>query len=313
MVEVRRDVRPAKDNLRVLTVGGQNARQSIPGFPEYDLPDIDLRFDGSTRALWAFLKSNAETHFSLDLIQELTELRRLITRHLLITPEEQRTRFLVFGSRIPGIFNLGGDLQYFAELIRLGTPDKLRHYAFACIEAIYLNLAQDPPVISIALVQGDALGGGFECALSFDVIVAERRARFGLPEILFNLFPGMGAYSLLSRRVGPRVAEKIILSGKVYTAQELHDLGVVDHLIDDGSGQAGVEEYIAAQQRTYRAQQAVYGIRKYVSNVTWEELEYIAERWVETALKLEESDLRRMLHLALAQKRRRARHAHSVP
>ena len=47
------------------------------------------------------------------------------------------------------------------------------------------------PLITIALVQGDALGGGFECALSFDVLIAERSAKMGLPEVLFNLFPGM--------------------------------------------------------------------------------------------------------------------------
>ena len=51
-------------------------------------------------------------------------------------------------------------------------------------------------------MQGECLGGGFEAALSSDVIVAEKSARFGFPEILFNLFPGMGAYSFLERKIG---------------------------------------------------------------------------------------------------------------
>ena len=46
-----------------------------------------------------------------------------------------------------------------------------------------------PTLTKIVLVQGDALGGGFECALASDVIVAEESAQMGLPEILFNLFP----------------------------------------------------------------------------------------------------------------------------
>ena len=58
------------------------------------------------------------------------------------------------------------------------------------------------PLITIALVQGEALGGGFESILSFDVVIAERDARFGLPEAMFGLFPGMGAHSFLSRRLG---------------------------------------------------------------------------------------------------------------
>ena len=53
--------------------------------------------------------------------------------------------------------------------------------------------------MTVALIQGDAIGGGFEAMLTNDVVIAERTAKFGLPEILFNLFPGMGAHSFLKR------------------------------------------------------------------------------------------------------------------
>ena len=62
----------------------------------------------------------------------------------------------------------------------------------------------------------------------------------GLPEILFNLFPGMGAYSLLARRIGLRAAEELILSGKVLPAAKLHEMGIVDVLAKDGEGEAAV-------------------------------------------------------------------------
>ena len=87
-------------------------------------------------------------------------------------------------------------------------------------------------------MQGDALGGGFEAALSASVIVAEESARMGFPEILFNLFPGMGAYSFLSRKIGRRAAEEMIVSGTIYGARQLFDLGVVDVLTPDGTGEA---------------------------------------------------------------------------
>ena len=93
---------------------------------------------------------------------------------------------------------------------------------------------------TISLIQGEALGGGFESALSSNVIIAERRARMGFPEILFNLFPGMGAYSLLSRRLGMKRAEDMIFSGRIYTAEELHEMGVVDLLVEDGTGETAV-------------------------------------------------------------------------
>ena len=105
----------------------------------------------------------------------------------------------VTASRISGIFNVGGDLALFAMLIKAGDRAALEQYAKLCIDNIYPRTQAffSPALTKITLVQGDALGGGFECALAADVIVAEESAQMGLPEILFNLFPGMGAYSLL--------------------------------------------------------------------------------------------------------------------
>jgi DSF synthase len=159
-------------------------------------------------------------------------------------------------------------------------------------------------VITIALVQGDALGGGFECALSFDVLVAERSAKMGLPEVLFNLFPGMGAYSFLSRKIGTAAAEKLIMSGTVYTAEELHRLGVVDILADDGQGENAVRDYIARNRRKHNAHKAIYRSRRRINPLTYEELRDIVDIWLDAAMQLEEQDLRKMTRLVEAQGRR---------
>ena len=118
--------------------------------------------------------------------------------------QEPPVRFLVLASRAPGVWNLGADLKLFAELIRSRDRANLWRYAHSCCGFAFANatgLGFDLPVVSVALIQGDALGAGFELALSSNLIVAERSAKFGLPEILFNLFPGMGAVSFLSRRI----------------------------------------------------------------------------------------------------------------
>jgi DSF synthase len=164
------------------------------------------------------------------------------------------------------------------------------------------------PLITIALVQGDALGGGFECALSFDVLVAERSAKMGLPEVLFNLFPGMGAYSFLARKIGTAAAEKMIMSGKVYTAEELHQLGVVDVLAEDGQGENAVRDYIARSRRKHNAHGAIYRSRRRIDPVTYEELRDIVDIWVEAAMNLDEQDLRKMMRLVTAQERRLDKH-----
>ena len=95
--------------------------------------------------------------------------------------------------------SLGGDLTRFLQSIRTGNREWLYGYAKACIDVLYPNIVgYDLPITTISLVTGDALGGGFEAALSSHVLIAERGTQLGLPEILFNLFPEMGAFQLLA-------------------------------------------------------------------------------------------------------------------
>jgi DSF synthase len=153
-------------------------------------------------------------------------------------------------------------------------------------------------------VQGDALGGGFECALSSDVIVAEESAQMGLPEIMFNLFPGMGAYQLLARRIGVRAAEQLILSGRVLPAKKLHEMGVIDVLAKDGQGESAVQQWIANNRRRQNGMQAVFGLRQLCNPISREELDAVAQSWVDAALRLTERDLRLMGWLMRAQQDR---------
>jgi DSF synthase len=156
---------------------------------------------------------------------------------------------------------------------------------------------------SIALVQGEALGGGFEAALSASVLIAEESSRLGFPEILFNLFPGMGAFSFLSRKVGRRTAEEMITSGTIYTARQLYDLGVVDVITPDGTGHAAVHGFIDKHSRNIAGRQAFERARNAVSPISEEELMRVVEIWADTALKLQERDLKVMDRLIRAQSR----------
>jgi len=156
---------------------------------------------------------------------------------------------------------------------------------------------------TIALVQGDALGGGFECALSASVLVAEESVRMGFPEILFNLFPGMGAYSFLARKVGRRVTEELITGGSLYTGRELYDMGVVDVLAPDGGGEAAVYSFIRKHARAPNGRRAIEMARREVEPVTHDELMRIVSIWADAALRLSERDIRLMERLVRAQNR----------
>ena len=220
--------------------------------------------------------------------------------------ELREVNYYVTGSRTPGVFNLGGDLSLFVLLIKARDRHALAHYAKLCIDVQYPRSQSffSPTLTSIALVQGDALGGGFECALASDVIVAEESAQLGFPEILFNLFPGMGACSLLERRIGLRAAEELILSGKMLPAYKLHEMGVVDVLAPNGQGEAAVRDWIAANGKRRNGMQAVFRARQFVRPITRAELDGIVELWVDAAMRLGERELKMMSRLARAQSRR---------
>jgi DSF synthase len=268
---------------------------------------LDVALDAARSLFWCRLRPQGRPCFSPQLLRDVDAMHRSIPQlfHGSATDPHQPVRYFACASAIPGIFNLGGDLGLFQSLIKAGDLAGLTRYGYAAVEAIHRNhTAFDLPIVTIALVQGDALGGGFECALAHDIIVAERSAKFGLPEVLFNLFPGMGAYSFLSRRLGRAAAEKLILSGHIHTAQELHEMGLVDVLAEDGEGEVALLDYVDRNSRWHNAHQATYRARRRVDPVTLQELRNVVEVWAEAAIRLSDQDLRRMSRLTGAQDRR---------
>jgi len=268
---------------------------------------ISLRHDKEDRIFWCFMDQTGRPSYTYSLGAEIQQVQDWIANNYTMPanggPDD--LRYFVCGSKTPGIYNLGGDLRHFAECIRNRDLAAMRTYAETCVRMQYANANSfGAPIITMALVQGDALGGGFEHALAFDILVAERSARMGLPEIIFNLFPGMGAYSFLLRRVGRKVAENFILEGKIHTAEELHELGIVDILVEDGQGEAAIIDYCQRGQARFAAERAVYLARRVASPVELEELLRITNIWAETAMTLSEADVRKMERLADAQERR---------
>jgi DSF synthase len=267
-------------------------------------PTMQVELDPHARALFCFMRPDGRPSYTPELLRDMSAIQRDIYCAT-TAPAPAAFRYVVVGSRIPGAFNLGGDLHLFGAQIRAGNRAALQAYAHACIDIVYTNATgYDHRVTTVALVQGAALGGGFEAALSCNHIVAEKSATFGLPDVLFNLFPGMGAYSFLSRRMDAIRAEKLILSGRVFTATELYDMGLVDVLAEDGDGEATLRTYLARLDRRYNTHQAVLQARHRVHPLTREELIAVVDVWVDAALNLEEADLRKMDRLVKAQTRR---------
>ena len=244
------------------------------------------------------------------MLQELRQMQQSIidyfdTRE---TGSETLVRYQILYSQVPGTFNLGGDLALFSKLIKDKDRQQLLEYAKQCIDVCYLNAVNlHLPLTTIALVEGLALGGGFESALSSNVLIATENAEMGFPEIRFNLFPGMGAYSLLARICGMATAERIITSGAIYSARELYDLGIVNHLAETDNGPKSVEKYIRQHQRVSNGHRALQQVRQRYHPIDYQELADIVEIWVDAALRLENKDLRMMDRLVKAQEAKMAK------
>jgi DSF synthase len=255
--------------------------------------------------MWLRWNPSPRPNFNPRLLNDLDRYCRFLT-HTAGTVndhgENASISYAILASGVPGVFNLGGDLSLFMQLIDRQDRQGLLAYGKACIDVLHRNyLGHGLPITTISLIQGECLGGGFEAALSSDLLVAERQARFGFPEILFNLFPGMGAYSFLERRVGKRATEELITSGKIYTANEMQAFGVVDRVVNEGRGEAEITALIKSRQKSRNALAGVAAARRCVHKLDYGELLGVVEAWVDTALRLSIRDLKLMQRLVSRQ------------
>lgn len=121
-------------------------------------------------------------------------------------------------------FVAGGDIKEMADMSPLAAREFARN-GQRLMESIE---KMTKPVI--AAVNGYALGGGLELALACDFIYASEKARLGLPEVTLGVIPGFGGTQNLARLIGPNKARELIFSGKMLTAQQARDWGIVNEI-----------------------------------------------------------------------------------
>lgn len=265
---------------------------------------VRTRFDEEFGIMFYFMNPEPRPCFNKDCLNQLLQNQstlEIMQGQVISKGNAKQANYLVLASDVPGVFNLGGDLSAFKELIRTQERNKLLHYAKLCVDNVWTFYNMQAPVTTISLVQGQAMGGGFEAALSAHIMIAEKSAMMGLPEVLFNLFPGMGALSFLSRKIGMRAAETMVRSGKVYSGEELYQMGVVDVLAEDGQGESVLNQWVQKNHRSLNAYQAINRAKQRANPLTIEELYDISEIWVDAALRLDERNLKVMERLVRAQ------------
>jgi DSF synthase len=277
--------------------------------PELELEHLSASLDAEAGILFARMKHAERACYTPALMQDMRTLQNhLVELYAGREADEIPFRYLVWASDAPKAWSLGGDLATFTAMIRDKDETGLRAYAHLAIDILHANLTgMGLPILTVALIQGDAIGGGFEAMLTDDLVIAERGTKFGLPEILFNLFPGMGGYSFLKRKLGPALARQILEDGLSRTAEEVKALGLVDVVCDEGQGEATLRRLVADNARRFSTMLTLKLVRERADPPSKAELVDIVDLWVDLAMRLGEDELRRMDCLARVQEKKRSR------
>jgi len=281
----------------------KNNSKSLTQF--YD--QLVTEFNEDTGVMWCYMNPYPRPCFTSQLLNDLSRFLQVVRNKVSSDVRSKgysKIKYVVFGSHRPGVFSLGGDLSLFTECINNLDEERLSDYMRLSIQVMYsIYSNMDVPIITISLIRGNALGAGFEGALSCDYIVSEKNVQLGFPEVLFNMFPGMGAYSFLARRLDPARVERMILSGKIYSAEELYDMALIDAISEDDDGVQEIERFIKKLEKSRNTRSAISKIRNRVHPVTYEEMLDIGEIWVKSAMSLSSHEIKVMQRLVRAQDR----------
>ena len=258
-------------------------------------------YEEERRTVWMMLRAQPRPCFNHALIEEIMNLSWLVRQ------SGFDVDFWVTGSLVPDMYNTGGDLRFFVDCIENGRREALRAYARACVDCVHAaSRGFDTGAITLSMVEGSALGGGFEAALAHHFLLAQRDTRLGFPEIAFNLFPGMGGYSLVARRSGMKLAEELIYKGESHTAEWYEQQGLVDVLFEPGQGYVATRTFIDTLQPKMNGVRAMLRARQRVMQLPRSELMDITEDWVEAAFCLQPKDVAYMQRLVQLQDRHTA-------
>ena len=163
----------------------------------------------------------------------LEDLERLVAA--LPVLEHEASALLLYGA-LPSGFCAGADLRELHESIRGMSAETRVAEVRIFLRRIHavLDTLDATSLTTIAAVHGIVFGGGLELALTCDLILADRMARFGFPELRLGLVPGFGGVARLAREVGSGVVRDLLLTGRSLNAARAHELGLVSQLAAEG-------------------------------------------------------------------------------
>lgn len=140
-------------------------------------------------------------------------------------------------------FVAGADIKFFVDCIK---DDRLQdNYDFTAHGQEVLNRIDDCKKPVIVKMEGLALGGGLELALSADIIVSTPKAVMGFPETGIGIYPGLGGTQRPSRFIGKELAKYLVFTNRIITAKDAHAIGLVDYICEPDEIDQKVQDLVA--------------------------------------------------------------------
>jgi DSF synthase len=272
------------------------------------LPEVQLAYEPEIKTLWVTIKPELKPVFTLQLLDSLGKIQRAIFALWGAPDQYQRApvRFLAFRGTGP-FFTLGGDLDFYLDCLAKNDRAALAEYARLSTEGAVWNAGGlNGLVITLSTIHAKAIGGGIDAPRSCNVMIAEEQASFVYPEIKFNHFP-ITAVAVLSRRMGARAAEQMLLSGEEMSAQQFMDAGGLEAVVPTGEGENWIRKYASDSLPMHAAKTALFSAFNRRAGDLRAELDYLSDIWTDCMLRLNPSAISKLQRIAQTQDRMLAR------
>lgn len=272
------------------------------------LPEVELAYESAIKTLWVTIRPELKPVFTLQLLDSLVKIQAAISA-LWGAPDQYHrapVRFLAFRGTGP-FFTLGGDLDFYLDCLAKNDRAALAEYARLSAEgAIWNSSGLNGLVVTLSTIHAKAIGGGIDAPRSCNVMIAEEQASFVYPEIKFNHFP-ITAVAILSRRMGARAAEKLLMSGEEMSAQAFMEAGGLEAVVPTGTGEAWIRKYCADSLPIHAAKTALFTAFNRRAGDLREELSHLGQIWADCMLRLSPSAISKLQRIAQTQDRMLAR------
>lgn len=234
---------------------------------------------------WALKEGVYDLRLGIEPCNEIGTSMLAALERFLDQVDTESAHSVIIRSTVKGGFSAGADLRELYEGLRKRPESEHEAALREFIDRIHgvMDRLDMLPLTTIGVVHGICFGGGFELALTCDVLIAEKSARFCFPELRLGIIPGFGGIPRLRREVGDAVIRDLLLSGRSISGKRAQALGLCSQVVGRGEGLEAARA-LASQSGKFD-DYARRACKKFIKKLPAEELAQEKELFIELALR----------------------------